>query len=344
MNKDMILVTGGAGFIGSALVRLLLSKTQLSVVNIDKLTYAGDLGRLHGFLDSPQHYFIQQDICQKNDLHEIFKQYLPSKIVHIAAESHVDRSINAPDDFIQSNIVGTFSLLSAALEYYQSLPENNKQYFRFIHLSTDEVFGSLNLNDKPFDENSSYHPNNPYSASKAAADHLVHAWHHTYDFPTIICHSCNNFGEFQYTEKLIPLTITRALNQQTIPIYGDGSQIRDWLYVEDNADALFTIMQKGTIGERYLIGSNNELSNLSLVKKICTILDEIYPINNGSKSYQDLIQFVPDRSGHDTRYAVNADKLRTKLLWNSKNNFEQSLHKTVQWYVEQRVKSAGKLD
>ncbi|MBR6027201.1 MAG: dTDP-glucose 4,6-dehydratase [Neisseriaceae bacterium] len=344
MNHDTILVTGGAGFIGSALVRLLLSKTQFSVINVDKLTYAGDLNRLHPFLYSPQHHFIQQDICQKNIMHDILSQYRPDKIIHIAAESHVDRSISAPDDFIQSNIVGTFSLLSAALEYYQSLPENNKQYFRFVHLSTDEVFGTLNSDDKPFDENSPYKPNNPYSASKAAADHLVYAWHKTYGLPTIICHSCNNYGEFQYPEKLIPLTITRALMQQAIPIYGDGTQIRDWLYVEDNADALFTIIQKGLIGERYLIGTNNEWTNLSLVKKICTILDEIYPINNGTQSYQNLIQFVPDRSGHDTRYAINADKLRNKLLWNTQNNFEISLRKTVQWYVEQFKKSAGKIN
>lgn len=328
-----IVITGGAGFIGSALVRFILRKTDFDVVNIDKLTYSGSLKNLAEYANNPRHHFVCEDICNENAIQQVLHQYQPCGIIHLAAESHVDNSILAADCFIQTNVVGTYTLLKTALAYYQTLNQTVQQNFRFLHVSTDEVFGSLKDNDKPFTENSPYQPNNPYAASKASADCLVRAWHQTYKLPTIISHCCNNYGEYQYPEKLIALAIKNALSHQNIPIYGNGLQIRDWIYVEDHVRALWLIFQKGNIGENYIISNEDSCNNLQLINTICEILDEIKPQKN-SQSYRQYIQHVPDRLGHDIRYASNATKLRQQLNWTAQTNFTQGLRKTVKWYVD----------
>ncbi|MGD0466155.1 MAG: dTDP-glucose 4,6-dehydratase [Gammaproteobacteria bacterium] len=321
-----ILITGGAGFIGSNFVCRALADNY-SVINIDNLTYAGNLDNLEDYKHHVFHKFYREDICNKNSIENIFFKHQPDVVVHMAAESHVDRSIDCADEFIRTNINGTYILLDVALKYYKKL--ENKNNFRFIHLSTDEVFGTLGLTGK-FDETMLYRPNSPYAASKASSDLLVRSYFKTYGLPTIIVNSSNNYGSKQYPEKLIPLTILNALEQKVLPIYGDGKQIRDWLYVQDHLDALFAIIKNGRIGESYCVGSNNEISNLNLVYFICDILDDLKPLD---KSYSSLITFVQDRPGHDFRYATNAEKLMKHTGWSSRTILKDGLKKTVEWYI-----------
>lgn len=321
-----ILVTGGAGFIGSNFICYALENGH-EVINIDKLTYAGNLGNLENYKNQPNHYFYQEDICNQENIRNIVDKHKPNVIVHMAAESHVDRSIDCADEFIRTNINGTHALLDISLRYYKQL--ENKDDFRLIHLSTDEVFGALGLDGK-FDEAMPYKPNSPYAASKASSDLLVRSYNKTYGLPTIIVNSSNNYGPKQYPEKLIPLTILNALEQKELPVYGDGNQVRDWLFVEDHVRALFAIITKGRVGESYCVGSDNEVSNLNLVHMICKILDDIKPTD---KLYADLIRFVKDRPGHDFRYATNASKLKEHTGWITQVNFKEGLQQTIQWYI-----------
>lgn len=325
-----ILVTGGAGFIGSEVVRQYL-QANASIVNVDKLTYAGNLESLATVRDHPDHIFIQADICDRQSLTTIFSKHRPDAIMHLAAESHVDRSIEGPATFIQTNIVGTYILLEVARDYWESLDESRKRVFRFHHVSTDEVFGSLGT-DGYFSETSPYAPNSPYSASKASADHLVRAWHNTYGLPVIVTNCSNNYGPYQYPEKLIPLTIINALGDKPLPIYGMGDNIRDWLHVEDHARALRLVLEKGRIGETYNIGGNSELTNLQVVSTICDLLDRLRPRANGQQ-YKKLIEFVRDRPGHDKRYAIDSRKIHEELGWMPTETFETGLAKTVEWYI-----------
>ena len=332
-----ILVTGGAGFIGSALVRYLLEKTNNKIVNVDKLTYAGNLSSLKTVENHPRYAFVQADICNTKALSYIFAQYQPDAVIHLAAESHVDRSISASLEFIQTNIVGTYKLLESTLDYWHRLDNQKKSSFRFLHISTDEVYGDLKSNEGLFTETSTYKPSSPYSASKAASDHLVQAWYRTYGLPTIITHSSNNYGPYQYPEKLIPLMILNAIEGKTLPIYGDGLQIRDWLFVEDHIAALYSVLTKGNIGETYNIGGNNEKSNIDVVRSICSLVEECLP--NKPKhidKYEDLICYVNDRPGHDIRYALDTSKINNELGWGPKETFESGLRKTVIWYLNHR--------
>ena len=330
-----IIVTGGAGFIGSALVRFLIKQTPHCVLNIDKLTYASNLASLNVVQKNPRYQFLQADICDENQLAQAFSQFQPDAIFHLAAESHVDRSIAGAAPFIQSNIVGTYQLLETTRFYWQKLPLAQQQAFRFIHISTDEVFGDLH-NCLPSDEQSAYAPSSPYSASKAASDHLVQAWQRTYGLPCIITHCSNNFGPFQHSEKLIPLIILNALQGKPLPIYGDGSQIRDWLFVEDHVRALYAILERGKIGESYNIGGQNEIRNLDLVKMICAELEDLAPNKPaGVHHYADLIRFVADRPGHDLRYALDTRKINEQLDWRPQNNFASALRATIRWYQQQ---------
>lgn len=330
MNQTVI-VTGGAGFIGSALVRLLLSQTDLRVVTVDKLTYAGNLESLTEVLDNPRHTFVQADICDQAAMAAQFEAYAPCGIFHLAAESHVDRSIAGPAAFIQTNIVGTFSLLEAARRYWAQLPPEGKAQFRFQHISTDEVFGSLG-DDGVFDEGTRYDPRSPYSASKAASDHLVRAWHYTYGLPVLLTNCSNNYGPYHFPEKLIPHVITKALAGEALPIYGTGGNIRDWLYVEDHAQALLKVFQAGMPGETYCVGGRAERTNLQVVGALCDLLDELAPRADGA-SYHQQKQFVADRPGHDQRYAINPNKLVTELGWAPKESFQSGLRKTVEWFL-----------
>lgn len=323
-----ILVTGGAGFIGSHFVCHAL-KNGHQVINIDKLTYAGNLENLESYNNHSDHYFYQEDICNRENVESIITKHKPDVVIHMAAESHVDRSIDCADEFIRTNINGTHTLLDASLKYYKQL--DNKDNFRFIHLSTDEVFGALGSKGK-FDETMPYKPNSPYAASKASSDLLVRSYNKTYDFPVIIVNSSNNYGPKQYPEKLIPLTILNALELKKLPIYGDGKQIRDWLFVKDHVNALFAIISRGKIGGSYCVGSDNEISNLDLVRRICEILDILQPSN---KPYGELISFVRDRPGHDFRYATNASKLKEHTGWFPAVTFEEGLRQTVEWYLNQ---------
>ena len=330
-----ILLTGGAGFIGSNLVRHVITRTSHEVVNVDKLTYAGNLKSLSDIAGEARYVFVQADICDLRKMRDLFERHRPDAVLHLAAESHVDRSIDAPADFIQTNVIGTFHLLQAAREYWEGLGLPAKERFRFVHVSTDEVFGSLSADDTPFDEKSPYDPRSPYSSSKAASDHLARSWYHTYGFPVIITNSSNNYGPYQFPEKLVPLVILKALRAEPIPVYGNGANVRDWLYVDDHAEALCAVLERGRAGETYLIGGSNEWSNIDLVRMLCRILDEQNPSTKVSR-HEELITFVPDRPGHDFRYAINSKKIRTELGWQPRETPESGLRKTVQWYLQRR--------
>ena len=329
-----ILVTGGAGFIGSAVVRLIISQTKYDVVNLDKLTYAGNLDTLSDIASSLRYRHEQVSICDRQVLDRVFQQHQPDCVMHLAAESHVDRSIDGPADFIGTNIVGTFNLLEAARHYYQSLEEDKREQFRFHHISTDEVYGDLEGTEDLFTEQTPYSPSSPYSASKAASDHLVRAWGRTYGLPVVITNCSNNYGPYHFPEKLIPHVILNAIHGKPLPIYGDGLQIRDWLYVEDHAKALIKVVTEGEIGATYNIGGHNEKTNLEVVQAICDLLEELAPGKpSGIDKYRDLITFVKDRPGHDARYAIDASKIERELGWVPEETFETGLRKTVQWYL-----------
>ena len=326
------LVTGGAGFIGSAVIRHLIQNTDHEVVNLDKLTYAGNLQSLKEVEDSPRYAFEKVDICDGPEVRRVFETHKPDVVMHLAAESHVDRSIDGPGEFIQTNIFGTYTMLEEARRYYKSLEGEKKARFRFHHISTDEVYGDLEGTDDLFTEETCYAPSSPYSASKAGSDHLVRAWQRTYGLPTIVTNCSNNYGPYHFPEKLIPLMILNALEGKPLPVYGKGNQIRDWLYVEDHARALVLVVTEGKVGETYNIGGHNEKQNIEVVKKICEILDAKVPLEEGS--YADLITFVPDRPGHDVRYAIDASKIQRELGWTPQETFETGLEKTVQWYLD----------
>jgi dTDP-glucose 4,6-dehydratase len=329
-----ILVTGGAGFIGSAVVRLIISQTKYDVVNLDKLTYAGNLDTLSDIASSLRYRHEQVSICDRQVLDRVFQQHQPDCVMHLAAESHVDRSIDGPADFIGTNIVGTFNLLEAARHYYQSLEEDKREQFRFHHISTDEVYGDLEGTEDLFTEQTPYSPSSPYSASKAASDHLVRAWGRTYGLPVVITNCSNNYGPYHFPEKLIPHVILNAIHGKPLPIYGDGLQIRDWLYVEDHAKALIKVVTEGEIGATYNIGGHNEKTNLEVVQAICDLLEELAPGKpSGIDKYRDLITFVKDRPGHDARYAIDASKIERELGWVPEETFETGLRKTIEWYL-----------
>ena len=333
-----ILVTGGAGFIGSAVVRHIINNTQDSVINLDKLTYAGNLDSIASVADNERYAFVQADICDRAALDKIFAEHQPDAIMHLAAESHVDRSIDSAGEFIHTNIVGTFTLLEAARAYYQTLPENRKAQFRFHHISTDEVYGDLHGTDDLFTEITPYAPSSPYSASKASSDHLVRAWRRTYGLPTIVTNCSNNYGCYHFPEKLIPHMILNALDGKPLPVYGDGKQIRDWLYVEDHARALYLVVTQGKIGETYNIGGFNEKQNIEVVRTICELLEELAPNKpQGVAHYADLITHVTDRAGHDVRYAIDASKIQRELGWTPQETFESGIRKTVQWYLDNQA-------
>ncbi|ANI98860.1 dTDP-glucose 4,6-dehydratase [Polynucleobacter wuianus] len=330
----MILVTGGAGFIGANFVLGWLSSSEAEgVINLDKLTYAGNLANLQSLKVDPRHMLVHGDIGDKGLVSNLLSKYRPRAIVNFAAESHVDRSIHGPAEFIQTNIIGTFNLLECAREYWASLRDSEKEEFRFHHVSTDEVYGSLAPSDPAFKESNPYEPNSPYSASKAASDHLVRAWFHTYGFPVVTTNCSNNYGPYHFPEKLIPLVILNALNGKPLPIYGDGQQIRDWLFVGDHCSAIREVLAKGRLGETYNIGGWNEKANLEVVNAICAILDELKPRADG-KSYADQITFVKDRPGHDRRYAIDASKIEEELGWRPAETFDTGIRKTVQWYLD----------
>jgi dTDP-glucose 4,6-dehydratase len=332
-----ILVTGGAGFIGSAVVRELIERTDFEVVNLDKLTYAGNLDSLSTVVDSKRYTHEKVDICDSLALAQVFNKHKPSLVMHLAAESHVDRSIDGPADFINTNITGTFNLLEAARHYFESLDDLGKKQFRFHHISTDEVYGDLAGTEDLFTEETPYSPSSPYSASKAASDHLVRAWGRTYGLPVIITNCSNNYGPCHFPEKLVPHIILNAIHGKPLPIYGDGLQVRDWLYVQDHAKALIKVVSEGEIGETYNIGGHNEKTNLEVVEAICELLEELAPKKpSGVQSYKDLIAFVKDRPGHDARYAIDASKMECELGWVPEETFETGLRKTVQWYLDNR--------
>ena len=333
----IILVTGGCGFIGSALIRYLLANTDVSIINLDKLSYAANPQALAHVPQSTRYQFIQGDICDAALLQQIFLQYQPDAVMHLAAESHVDRSINAAEAFINSNITGSFVLLEQARHYWQQLSATAQRCFRFLHVSTDEVYGDLACSAAPFTEQSPYAPSSPYAASKAASDHLARAWHRTYGLPVIITHSTNNYGPWQHAEKLIPNTISKALAGAIIPVYGNGDQIRDWLYVVEHAKALYLVLTQGIVGQSYNIGGNSEQQNIEVVRAICELMDELapmhqrgYPLNT---KHSTLITHVTDRPGHDLRYAIDASKIKNQLSWVPKETFESGIRKTVTWYL-----------
>ncbi len=361
-----LLVTGGAGFIGSNLVHLLIERGH-TVLNVDKLTYAGNLASLSAIEDHPNYRFVQADICDAPAMRSLFTEFKPDGVMHLAAESHVDRSIDGPGEFIQTNITGTYVLLDAARDYWQNLPEASdegasiadsqahhssaiihppsKKSFRFLHVSTDEVYGSLGETGK-FTETTPYDPHSPYSASKASSDHLARAWCDTFGLPILITNCSNNYGPYQFPEKLIPVVILKALAGEPIPVYGAGENIRDWLYVEDHAEALLTVLKKGKVGETYNVGGNNEMTNIDLIKLLCTILDELVPVSSESsiKSYSDLITYVTDRPGHDLRYAIDASKIKNDLGWEPKQDPKSGFKQTVQWYLDNETWWSAILD
>ena len=325
-----VIVTGGAGFIGSALVRHLVLKQGYDVLNVDALTYAGNLASLHLVEDKPNYRFLQADICDREAMTKAVDEFRPHRIMHLAAESHVDRSITGAADFVQTNVIGTFTLLEAARNYWAKLPDAGKAAFRFLHVSTDEVYGSLG-EDGLFTEETPYDPSSPYSASKASSDHLAKAWERTYGLPIVVSNCSNNYGPYHFPEKLIPLTILNALAGERLPVYGKGENVRDWLYVEDHARALDLIAEWGRVGETYNVGGRNERQNIDVVRTICDVLDRIRPSN---QPRQELIEFVTDRPGHDARYAIDASKLETELGWRARENFDTGIEKTVQWYLD----------
>ncbi len=327
MPERVVFVTGGAGFIGSAVVRRLVDQSDWRVVNIDKLTYAGNLDSLNGVTEGHRYSFERLDIADAPAMRRLFAKYEPDAVLHLAAESHVDRSIDGPAPFIETNINGTFTLLDEALRYYGSARKD----FRFVHVSTDEVFGSLHSNDDPFKIDTPYDPSSPYAASKAASDHLARAWHRTYGLPVMVTNSSNNYGPYQFPEKLIPLTILKAISGEPLPVYGTGENVRDWLYVDDHAAALQLVLEQGVAGETYLIGAENERRNIDVVKSICALLDELRP---RAGKHEDLISFVTDRPGHDLRYAIDASHIRDELGWQPLETFDSGLRKTVEWYLE----------
>ncbi|RVU41298.1 dTDP-glucose 4,6-dehydratase [Rheinheimera riviphila] len=340
-----ILVTGGAGFIGSALVRYIIQQTNDSVMNLDKLTYAGNLQSLADVSSNPRYSFVQLDITQSASVSEVLQSYQPDLVMHLAAESHVDRSIDGPADFIHTNIVGTYSLLEACRQYWRSLDSARQAAFRFHHISTDEVYGDLHGTDDLFTEQTPYAPSSPYSASKAASDHLVRAWHRTYGLPVVITNCSNNYGPYHFPEKLIPLIILNALAGKPLPVYGKGNQIRDWLYVEDHARALYQVVTRGGVGETYNIGGHNEKQNIEVVEAICSLLEELAPQKpTGVSHYRDLITYVTDRPGHDLRYAIDAGKIAAELGWTPQETFESGLRKTVMWYLQHSVWSQAVLN
>ena len=332
-----ILVTGGAGFIGSAVVRHIIENTQDSVVNVDKLTYAGNLESLESVENNPRYTFEQVDICDAKALAHVFEQHKPDAVMHLAAESHVDRSIDGPAAFIETNIVGTYTLLEATRAYWNTLSNEKKVAFRFHHISTDEVYGDLEGTDDLFTETTPYAPSSPYSASKASSDHLVRAWLRTYGLPTIVTNCSNNYGPFHFPEKLIPLMILNALDGKPLPVYGNGQQIRDWLFVEDHARALYKVVSEGEVGETYNIGGHNEKANIDVVRTICALLEELVPNKPaGVAKYEDLITYVKDRPGHDVRYAIDAAKIGRELGWKPQETFESGIRKTVEWYLNNK--------
>ena len=336
MSKT-ILVTGGAGFIGSAVVRHIIENTQDNVVNVDKLTYAGNLESLESVEKNPRYAFEQVDICDSKALARVFEHHQPDAVMHLAAESHVDRSIDGPAAFIETNIVGTYTLLEAARAYWNTLNDERKAAFRFHHISTDEVYGDLEGTDDLFTETTPYAPSSPYSASKASSDHLVRAWLRTYGLPTIVTNCSNNYGPFHFPEKLIPLMILNALDGKPLPVYGNGQQIRDWLFVEDHARALYKVVTEGEVGETYNIGGHNEKANIDVVRTICSLLEELVPNKpEGVAKYEDLITYVKDRPGHDVRYAIDAAKIGRELGWKPQETFESGIRKTVEWYLNNK--------
>jgi dTDP-glucose 4,6-dehydratase len=332
VRKPSILVTGGAGFIGSNFILQWLASETTPVVNLDKLTYAGNLRSLEKIAEDARYTFVQGDICDRKLVSDLLEKEQPAIIVNFAAESHVDRSIHGPDDFVRTNVNGTFSLLEEARAYWTQLAADSKSSFRFLHVSTDEVYGSLGPDEPGFNETTAYAPNSPYSASKAASNHLVRAYHHTYGLPTLTTNCSNNYGPYQFPEKLIPLTILHALNGKPIPVYGDGKNVRDWLYVEDHCEAIRTIIRNGKAGETYNIGGNNEKQNLEIVKTICKILDDLRP-NDPVVPHEKLVTYVQDRPGHDRRYAIDARKLEAELGWRPRETFESGIRKTIDWYL-----------
>ena len=333
-----LLVTGGAGFIGSAVVRHVIENTENEVLNVDKLTYAGNLESLARIVKNPRYTFSQTDICDRAALDELFENLQPDAVMHLAAESHVDRSITGPAAFIETNIIGTYQLLEAARHYWNQLDQNKKQAFRFHHISTDEVYGDLEGTEDLFLETTPYAPSSPYSASKASSDHLVRAWYRTYGLPVVLTNCSNNYGPFHFPEKLIPLVILNALAGKPLPVYGNGTQIRDWLYVEDHARALYKVVTEAAVGETYNIGGHNEQKNIDVVKAICELLEELAPNKpEGLARYEDLITYVTDRPGHDLRYAIDASKIQQDLGWVPQESFETGLRKTVQWYLNNQA-------
>ena len=325
-------ITGGCGFIGSNFIRYLLNNNNsIKIINLDKLTYAGNKSNLSEYTDDDRYHFIKGDICDKKTVKNIFIKNNPNYLINFAAESHVDRSITGPKNFIDTNIIGTFNLLQESLHYFDSINRDNKK-FKFIHISTDEVYGSLDSKGK-FSENTPYNPSSPYSASKASSDHLVRSWYKTFGLPILITNCSNNYGPYQFPEKLIPLMIINCLNHNPLPIYGKGENIRDWLFVEDHCDAIYNVTKNGSLGETYNIGGNNEIRNIDIVNSICLIIDKILPLD-GNKSYRDFITYVKDRPGHDFRYSVDASKIKHDLNWKPNESFESGIYKTIQWYIK----------